>query len=369
MEANTVSKIGRTVLIAAAFISLAITFFVAYGYGNFVIRHIVGLFWTINSRLGSSPSHPFEEWLVIAVATTIPLNIIFYATNFLAVMFSFINADKKNVGFLAILLAFVFFLILPIPVGVVWPYFLMSSYLSSPYAIEPLKNAAMVMIILFVLYDAFMIGFGKIVPGHLPKEMEREGWLTFWRVDLPIIVAYSTLLLFSDYSIDKAHILQLYSTWPGHNELPRVELDNHAMLTISSFVAGAAAFKLVISNLLFLILMIELHREEQTTVVPSTPVAAVAQQPTSAGAVENADQDQKKGDKSQDQSSAAKVAAPNIAPLSGRRTKKQVPQGQAPAVGLATPNDAAPPEQKTDPTSQSQNSVAAPEAPPPGKKA
>jgi hypothetical protein len=342
MEANAVSKIGRTVLIAAAFISLAITLFVAYGYGNFVIRHIVGLFWTINSRLGSSPSHPFEEWLVIAVATTIPLNIIFYATNFLAVMFSFINADKNTVGPLAIVLAFVFFLILPIPVGVMWPYFLMSSYLSSPYAIEPLKNAAMVMIILFVAYDVFMIGFGKIVPGHLPKEMEREGWLTFWRVDLPIIAAYLTLLLFSDYSVDKAHILQLYSTWPGHNDLPRVELDNHAMVTISSFVAGAAAFKLVISNLLFLILMIELRREEQTTVAPITSVtnATLAQQPASAIAVGNAAQDYQKGDKSLGQSSAATMAAPNTA---------------------------APPEQKTDQTSQDQASGAVSAAAPPTK--
>lgn len=330
-ELLSLLRTGRGLQVIAGLLFLVATIYAGFDNGGRIVEKLIGTTIDINQAVVSSPAYVFERWLVVAVTITIILNLFFYGTHAWSgatLLESSGGGPSKTtkIMFTALPLVSIF-------VGVIAPSVLLIWYLKAPNQIVYLEIATTILITLFAVYDIVNWLVGHLSPGNQAKEMKREARLLFCRVDVPIFISYVILLAFTLRSVDPALLAEgfaRYSTSVSQGA-------EHAAFAFNSFTAGAAAFKLVISNLLFTVFMAEMLVS-----------------------------DYKNREELQGQSLAATVAAPNTVAPPGKKADK-VQQGQAPAAGPEAPNDAAPPEQRTDQTSQDQASGAASAAAPPTK--
>ena len=228
----------------------------AFDYNGLYFEKLLKNIFYINDKVIKSPSYVFERWLAIAVSTTIVLNIIFYGTNLLSAIALIAEGGMsilKRIGFLLI-----FFPIISLVAGAVLPWYFLQYFFSAPEGLLWLEYATALLILLFVLYDLFMLYVGKNVPVVGAAEVKRAALIFLRRVDIPILVAFAILFVFCNIAIDSSNILKSSEQWAAANKFSPLEVQRHGMLILNSFVAGAAAFKLAVSNLLFTNVMIEM---------------------------------------------------------------------------------------------------------------
>jgi len=243
---------GLQVVVGAAF--LIATVFAGFDSSGRYKESIIGSIVDINKVVVASPSYVFERWLVIAVALTTILNIVFYGTHLWDALSIIKDPEVTSVPGLAKLAI----ILLPgasLGIGVIIPWYYLVNYLHSPNSIANLEMATVILVALFVGYDIINWIIGSVLTGQRAHRTKQEAQRLFFRVDLPILISYVVLIIFTMYSVDVTSLSKIYEGWAHSNAILPANLSSHATFAFNSFTAGAAAFKLVISNLLFTIFM------------------------------------------------------------------------------------------------------------------
>ena len=259
---------GSQVIIGVIF--LAITVLAGFDSIGRHLEKVIGwLLFELNKELLDSPSYTFERWLVVTVSLTTIWNFYFYGWNFFSAINLFLERDVEVPARNRWILPSALFIlsIAAIALGVFIPWWLLYRYFEGQNNIAYLEIATSLLLGLFVIYDLLNWLIGAVLKGKKASTVKREATLLFWRVDIPIAISYLILILFTVYSINPSSLALIYQNWKLGSAMSPSDVSMHATFTFNSFTAGAAAFKLVVSNILFTVLMAELAIGGHETVV------------------------------------------------------------------------------------------------------
>ena len=260
MRTGTAGQLGRWVLVALGVLSIIFTLFEAAFNGSKFTESILRGYTSvrIDDTILRSPNYVFERWLVIAVVVTIALNVVFYFTNFFsAIELIWEEAKKGGAKPWPVFIPLVVFPMVSFYFGVLLPWDWLKQYYVTPGSMGDLKKATTTLLILFVAYDLFMVWVGRHLESTIASDAKSEAKISLIRIDGPILLAYVLLYFFTASWIDLSIIDALQIDWAAQNGIASKAFSQFKRYNLDAFSAGAAAFKLIISNLLFTVMLVE----------------------------------------------------------------------------------------------------------------
>jgi hypothetical protein len=203
------------------------------------VESFLGSMVAIDPAVTSRGSFVFERWLLVAVLVTALFTFIYWIifSIFLSKRFHEavvisdirIGAEKaflQSIGPIALIVILIVF----------W---MMRGYLINSANSSYLKYATFVLLASYVVYDFCFMFLGKIHPhSSVAIDMATEGRETLLRLDAPMLIGFIILFIFTDY-------------------ITHAEMTQQHKYLIYAFGAGAAAFKLILTVLVFTIINYE----------------------------------------------------------------------------------------------------------------
>ena len=220
---------------------LAVGIIGGFGLGpnGFQVEIILGNVVAVDPAVTSRGSFVFERWLLVAVLVTATFTFLYWIlfSYFLGLRFeeAICNSDKE-IGAERALLQFIGPMAIIVVLGV---FLLTHQYLANGANASYLKYATFVLLISFVIYDFCFMAIGRIHShSRVAADMAAEGREALLRLDAPILVGFIILFVFTE------HVGYLDATHQHKN-------------LIYAFGAGAAAFKLILTVLIFTLMNYE----------------------------------------------------------------------------------------------------------------